>query len=279
MLTDEEFRLFRNLIHEQSGIFLKDTRKDFLENRLVKRIQATGMSSPYWYYKLVTEKQRAELLVLLDLMTVNETSFFRNGPQLELFRNTLLPNVIEENRRGVRKRLRIWSAGCSTGEEPYTIAMIILDALPDIAGWDVRIIASDLSMKVLAAAKEGVYSAEKVHATVDDRSVDRYFVPRGDRLAIRDEVKRLVAFDYHNLKNDNGQSGLDVILCRNVMIYFNEDEQTRLVRKFYQSLRPGGYLLIGHAESLQGTGSRFEFVYERKGTAYRKPMEVEQCVS
>ena len=129
MLTEEEFRLFRNLIYEESGIYLKETKKDFLENRVVKRMNETKTQSPYWYYKLVIASRKAELITLLDLLTVNETSFFRNRPQIELFRSIILPEIEDGKRPDARKRLRIWSAGCSTGEEPYTIAMIVREAL------------------------------------------------------------------------------------------------------------------------------------------------------
>jgi len=272
-VTDEEFRLFRDLIYKESGIFLKETRKDFLENRLVKRLRATGMTSAYWYYKLITEK-KAEFLILLDNLTINETSFFRNGPQMDLFKNACLPEVMRRKGGDHRKSLRIWSAGCSTGEEPYSIAMMLHEAVLDPKQWDIRIFASDLSYTVLAAANKGEYAAEKVQATVDDHYLNRYFEKSGERLRVRDELKKMVVFDFHNLKNDNGLDRLDFIFCRNVMIYFDLEEQRRLVDKFYKSLNPGGYLFLGHAESLQGWGTSFEFVYNNKGTAYMKPREV-----
>lgn len=270
MLTEEEFRLFRNLIYEESGIYLKETKKDFLENRLVKRMSETRTPSPYWYYKLVTDGRGAELITLLDLLTVNETSFFRNRPQIDLFRNLILPDVMGKKRADSRKKLRIWSAGCSTGEEPYTIAMVVLELLPNPGAWDIKIFASDLSLTALEAASKGVYALDKVQATVDDHYL-RYFNRNGKSAAIKDEVKRLVVFDFHNLKNDNGLGGLDVVFCRNVMIYFDGEEQKRLAGKFFRCLDPGGYLVIGHAESLQGRDTGFEFVYENRGTAYREP--------
>ncbi len=129
MLTDEDFRLFRNLVYEEAGIYLKETRKDFLENRLLKRMGVMGISRPYSYYKLVTEARKTELLILLDLLTVNETSFFRNLPQMEFFGNAILPDLLRTRSRSTQRRLRIWSAGCSTGEEPYSIAMIVHDTI------------------------------------------------------------------------------------------------------------------------------------------------------
>ncbi|MFI5295993.1 MAG: CheR family methyltransferase [Thermodesulfovibrionales bacterium] len=285
MLTDEEFRLFRNLVYEEAGIYLKEARKEFLENRLLKRMGATGISSPYWYYKFVTETKKAELLILLDLLTVNETSFFRNGPQMELFGNIILPDVLGMRSGGMQKKLRIWSAGCSTGEEPYSIAMIVHDTLrryppPQCSfssegqtgfEWDIRIFASDLSLTVLETANKGEYTGEKVHATVPDHYLTRYFETNGNGYRVRDEIRKMVVFDFHNLKNENGLSNLDIIFCRNVMIYFDEEEQRKLIDKFYRSLNPGGYLLLGHAESLHGLGTGFEFVYDNKGTAYKKP--------
>lgn len=273
MLSDEEFRLFRNLIYEESGIYLKENRKDFLENRLVKRMTETKMASPYWYYKLITEKVRSELLILLDILTVNETSFFRNRPQIDLFKNLVLPEIIKKKGQGIQKRLRIWSAGCSTGEEPYTIAMMVCDAADVSRGWDIKIFASDLSLTALQTATRGEYPEDKVHATVDDHYISRYLNKSGGHYRIKDDVKKLVVFDYHNMKNENGLSGLDVIFCRNVMIYFDIEEQKRLVRKFYNSLNPDGYLLIGHAESLQGMNTGFQFIYDNKGTAYRKTVK------
>lgn len=293
MLTDEEFRLFTSLVYEEAGIYLRETKKGFLENRLMKRMGATGMSSPYWYYKFATETKRAELLTFLDLLTVNETSFFRNRPQIELFANIVLPDVLKNMSCDTRKGLRIWSAGCATGEEPYTIAMVVNEVtgsrsfssrLPakesvyeDRTGTednrpDTRIFASDLSLSVLEIAIRGEYDINKVRATVPDEYLARYFEPAAERYRLKDEIRKMVVFDFHNLKNENGISDLDVIFCRNVMIYFDEDGQRRLVEKFYRSLNPGGYLLLGHAESLHGLDTEFEFVYDNKGTAYRKPV-------
>lgn len=270
MLTYEEFRMFSELIYEESGIYLKENRKDFLENRLVKRMLATGTSSPYWYYKLVTEQRGTELLMLLDILTVNETSLFRNKPQIDLFRNIILPDIAARKEGDPVKRLKIWSAGCSTGEEPYTIAMEVCEMVPSCTAWDIRIYASDLSMTALEAAVRGEYSEEKVNATADDYYINKYFDHRGRAYAVKERLKKMIVFDFHNLKNDNGLSGLDVIFCRNVMIYFDEQEQKKLVRRFWDSLNPGGYLLLGHAESLYGWDTGFQFVYDNKGTAYRK---------
>ena len=270
MLTEEEFRLFRNLIYEESGIYLKETKKDFLENRVVKRMSETKTTSPYWYYKLVTDARNTELMTLLDLMTVNETSFFRNRPQLELFRSVVLPDSAGVRVRAAADLLRIWSAGCSTGEEPYTIAMIVREALLGAWARDVRIFASDLSLSVLAGGPPGGIRADKVQATVDDHYLARYFTRNGS-MQVKDGIRKMVAFDFHNLKNDNGLGDLDVIFCRNVMIYFDMKSRSGWSANSTGALKPGGYLFIGHAESIQGWNMGLQFVYHNGGTAYKKP--------
>jgi chemotaxis protein methyltransferase CheR len=270
MLTDEEFRLFKGLIYDESGMFLAEGKKDFLENRLVKRMRATNMTTPYWYYRFLLANRQAELLVLLDCLTINETSFFRNEPQFELFKGIILPEVFGRREREGQRKLRIWSAGCSTGEEPYSIAMAVLDTVryPDL--WDIKIYASDLSLKTLEIAHRGVYATDKVNETVPGETRARYFERAGDDVRVNDRVRKLVVFDYHNLKHENGMRDLDVIFCRNVMIYFDEEEQKRVVNKFYEGLAPHGYLLLGHAESLHGWNMNFQFLHDNKGTAYKK---------
>jgi chemotaxis protein methyltransferase CheR len=279
MLTDEEFRLFRSLIHQESGMFLKDGKKDFLENKLAKRMKATNITTPYWYYRFVTENRQQELIVLLDSLTVNETAFFRNLPQFDLFRNVVLPDLVSRKRASGDRTLRIWSAGSSTGEEPYSIAIAVLQTLFDASDWDIRIFASDISLKCLETAHRGEYAAARVRGAVPDALVDRYFREEAGAYRVQNQVRRLVIFDYHNLKHEGGPTLLDAVFCRNVMIYFDEEEQKRLVNKFHRSLVPGGYLLLGHSESLYGWNMDFQFVYEDKGTAYRKSQEVLQCGS
>jgi len=268
MLTADEFRLFQSLIHEESGMYLKENRAEFLESRISRRMEATQSPSLYRYYRYVTGHRKTELLILLDLLTVNETSFFRNRPQIELFRNRVLPEMARG--AGAGRGLRLWSAGCSTGEEPYTMAMVARETLSPPGCDALRIYASDLSMSALETASRGYYDAGRVDGVVEEKYM-RSFERRGDRCVVRDEVRKMVVFDFHNLRHDNGLRDLDVIFCRNVMIYFDEAGQRDLAARLYMSLRPGGYLLVGHAETLQGMGLPLQFVYENKGSAYRKP--------
>ncbi|HVI80289.1 MAG TPA: CheR family methyltransferase, partial [Candidatus Acidoferrum sp.] len=247
----------------------------------------------YSYYRLlISAEGKQELSRLLEDLTVHETSFFRNKDQLELFHKLILDELIRRKEADGNRRLRIWSAGCSTGQEAYTIAMLIADALayhqlrmPHSAEttwpkplvpppWSVEIPASDINYSVLRAGQEGIYSEHQM-SSVDYNYRLRYFDKVGERYAVKKAVKELVHFDFHNLKTEFLPQSNDVIFCRNVMMYFDEAEQRRLIEKFYRCLAPGGYLLVGHAESLLGLTTKFAMVYRDSGTAYRR-IEVSQ---
>ncbi|UCG79320.1 MAG: protein-glutamate O-methyltransferase CheR [Nitrospirota bacterium] len=267
-MTDAEFKLFRDLIYAECGMYLRPGNKDFLNSRVVKRMAEINVNTPYWYYRLITDGNKSELIKLLDLLTINETSFFRNKPQFDLFRKKILPDVIKKREEAGERVLRIWSAGCSTGEEPYTIAMVANEAVPK--GWKVRIFASDLSLSALETANRGIYDVKKTMQEVDGYYVERYFESVGNSLRILESLKRMIVFDFHNLKLEHGLSDIDIVFCRNVMIYFDEEEHKRLIRKFHKCINDNGYLLIGHAESIQWWDSGFEFLHDKKGTAYKK---------
>ncbi len=271
MLTDDEFALFRTLIYDEAGIALRPERRAFLASRVRNRLHARGLRSPYQYYRLLSDgaQGKAELLHFLDLLTINETSFFRNAPQFELLRGRVLPEVLERKAREGATTLRIWSAGCATGEEPYSLAMAVLELNPGARGVAPRIYASDISLTALEFAQRGVYPEGKVQG-LPARLRARHFQARDGGHAVGEELRRLIVFDYHNLKHENGLSDLDIIFCRNVMIYFDEAEQRRLVDKFHRSLRPEGYLFLGHAESLQGLSGAFRFLYAKNGIAYQR---------
>ncbi len=269
ILTDDEFRLFSQLIYNESGIAIKDAKRDFLQARLQKRLQASQFHSYYRYYKFVTDKTQGgrELLDLVDSLTINETSFFRNRPQFDLFAELVLPEL--KKKRASNLKLRFWSAGCSRGQEAYSIAMSVLEHLELPNAWDIKILASDISLRVLESAQKGQYSEYEAE-TVHPEYLKVYFDKVDGSFLIKPHVKKLVIFDYHNLKHDNGLVGLDAIFCRNVMIYFDGDEQKRLIEKFHKSLAVGGYLFLGHSESLQGLSDKFKFIYHSKGAVYQK---------
>ncbi|MFY9903535.1 MAG: protein-glutamate O-methyltransferase CheR, partial [Terriglobales bacterium] len=240
------------------------------------------------YYRLLISKDgKQELSMLVENLTVNETSFFRNKAQLDLFQKDALDDLLRRKTERRDFSVRIWSAGCSTGQEPYTLAMLIADALsyyylrnavpfespvpkPLIpAPWRVEILASDINYSVLRAAQEASYTEHQMGG-VDYGYRLRYFDKVGDRYAIKKAVKELVHFDFHNLKTEYLPQRNDMIFCRNVMMYFDEAEQKRLVEKFYRCLNPQGYMFVGHAESLLGLTDKFQMVHRNSGTAYQR---------
>ncbi len=273
-MTNEEFLLFRNLIYKECGMYFKESKKDFIEKRLIRRLKAKNIKSIYQYYKHISGNGngKEELLRLLDDLTINETSFFRNKPQFDLFREKVLPEIIDRKLKDGSRSIKIWSAGCSTGEEVYTIAMEGLEAIEKhgcARSLELEIIGSDISLSVLKAAKEGVYHKKKL-ADIDGYYLKKYFCADGDFHIVSMDVKQHTIFDFHNLKFENGLKDLDIIFCRNVMIYFDMAEQQRVIDKFHSYLRTEGYLFVGHAETLQGLNDNFKFIYHNKGTAYKK---------
>ncbi|MFB3916930.1 MAG: protein-glutamate O-methyltransferase CheR [Terriglobales bacterium] len=287
-LTEPELKLLQTLIYQECGMYFDERRVHFLQDRLQRRLKVCQLDSFYNYYRLLTSHNgKAELAALLENLTVNETSFFRNKPQLELFQKNTLEDLLHRKQERRDWSLRVWSAGCSTGQEPYTLAMIISDVMayyylrnplpfempspkPLIPPpWKVEILASDISYSVLRAAQEGVYSEAHMEP-VDYVYRLRYFDKVGDHYAIKKAVKELVHFDFHNLKTEFLPQRNDIIFCRNVMIYFDEAEQKRLVEKFYRCLNADGYLFVGHAESLFGLTDRFRMIHKNNGTAYQR---------
>jgi chemotaxis protein methyltransferase CheR len=265
-----------------------DRRTSFLQDRLQRRLKECQLDSFYSYYRLlISQPGKQELSRLLENLTVNETSFFRNKAQLDLFQRDVMEDLLRRKQERREYSLRIWSAGCSTGQEPYTLAMQVADALsyyflrnplrfeapvpkPLVpAPWRVEILASDLNYSVLRAAQEGFYSEQQMLG-VDYGYRLRYFDKVGDRYAVKKNVKELVHFDFHNLKTEYLPQRNDIIFCRNVMMYFDEAEQKRLVEKFYRCLNPQGYLFVGHAESLLGLTDKFQMVHRNNGTAYQR---------
>jgi chemotaxis protein methyltransferase CheR len=287
-LTEPELKLLQSLIYQECGMYFDERRAHFLHDRLQRRLRACGMDTFYNYYRLLTSRDgKAEFTALLENLTVNETSFFRNRPQLELFQKVILERALQHKQARRDWTLRLWSAGCSTGQEPYTLAMIICDALayyylrnplpfempatkPLIPPpWRVEILASDISYSVLHTAQEAVYSEHQMEG-VDYSYRLRYFDKCGDRYSVKSAVKELVQFDFHNLKTEFLPQRNDIIFCRNVMIYFDEAEQKRLIEKFRRCLNPEGYLFVGHAESLFGLTDQFQMIHENNGTAYKR---------
>jgi chemotaxis protein methyltransferase CheR len=273
-LTTEEFVLFRDFIHEKAGIFFADNKMYLVKNRLARRINDLGIKSyKDYFYRVKYDVSMTEFNQLMNLITTNETSFFRNPPQLKSFSDESLPLITKEKIQSKGNRtLKIWSAGCSTGEEPYTLSIIVLEHLKSLAGWNVEIVASDISEQVLQSARQGIYGDMTLRSTSRDL-VQRYFMQQGDKYQVKPEVKNLVRFGYLNLNDSRKMSmfsGMDFIFCRNVMIYFSDEVKRQIVRGFYDALVPGGYLYIGHSESLHGISKAFKLVYFKNGLVYHK---------
>ena len=265
-----------------------ERRTHFLQDRLLRRLKECRVDSFYGYYRLlISQEGKGELAKLLENLTVNETSFFRHKAQLDLFQKFVLEELLKQKQARREYSVRVWSAGCSTGQEAYTLAMLIADGLayyylrnslpvelplpkPLVAPpWRVEVLASDISYSVLRAGQGGSYSESQM-ASVDYTFRLRYFDKMGDRYAVKKTLKDLVHFDFHNLKTEYLPQRNDVIFCRNVMMYFDEAEQKRLVEKFYRCLNPGGYLFVGHAESLLGLTDKFQMIHRNSGTAYQR---------
>src|SRR5215813_6410818 len=287
-ITEAEYKLLQTLVYQECGMYFDERRAHFLQDRLQRRLKICGLDTFYSYYRLLTSFQgKRELAALVENLTVNETSFFRNKPQLELFQKTILEDLLHRKQERRDWTLRLWSAGCSTGQEPYTLAMMVCDALayyylrnplpfempspkPLIPPpWKLEIVASDISYASLRTAQEGIYNELQMEP-VDYTTRLRYFEKAGDKYSVRPQLKEVVQFDFHNLKTEFLPRRNDIILCRNVMIYFDEAEQKRLIEKFWHCLNPGGYLFVGHAESLFGLSTKFRMVHENNGTAYQR---------
>jgi chemotaxis protein methyltransferase CheR len=284
-LTDSQFAAIAALLHATAGLSFDETRRESLGFSIAERMRATSSPDVPAYLDVLAGPAAAiERQSLLDEVTIPETHFFRNPPQIRALRKHVLPELLRQA-AGTR-RLRIWSAGCSTGEEPYTVAMLLRELLPAYAGWDIKIIATDISTRALAAANAGRYSGRSLVMT-DPLDLARWFVLDAGtgQYVVRDEVRELVEFRHHNLVTDAAPfepGELDLVLCRNVTIYFDRDTTRSLMSRLHTRLRDGGYLFLGHAETLWHISEEFSlaslgdaFVYRRLDT---RPEKVRRSV-
>ncbi len=265
-LTEVQFSKFRDYIYNASGIHFSPSNRTILESRLKERLRKSEISDIEEYYKLITSNE-GEMKTLLDTVTTNLTRFFRNTAHFNAFEHYVIPELVKFKKSKGENTVKIWSAGCSTGEEPYSLAMVLIDILPP--GFKFDITASDLSLKCLMTAKEGFYSDQKVNG-VSEKYLQRYFEKKPNGYLVKEEIRNSVKFDYHNLKAESGQRNLDIIFCRNVIIYFDEAAQNNVINKFYQAMSNHAYLFIGHSESLFGMDTKFEFLKTDFATMYRK---------
>ncbi len=271
-MSDEEFALLHELIYQHCGLRFDPQNKPLLESRLQPRLRQCQCASfrDYYLYLRYDRRREEELAECIDLVAVHETYFFREMNQLQDFMRELLPEFLQ--RPNQPKTLRIWSAGCSTGEEPYSLAMLLLDE-PALHGWDISLIATDISPRVLQQARRGIYR-ESSFRVMDPNYHSRYFEPAQGGMKLLDPPRQLVTFLCLNLFDQQRQGliwGMDFIFCRNVMIYFDATAKQRVAELFYDKLNPGGGLLLGHAESLLSISTDFQLRHLSHDLVYQKP--------
>jgi chemotaxis protein methyltransferase CheR len=275
ILSDAEFRMFCELFRDHCGLSFGLDSRFLLERRLTRRLEELGLGSFAAYHYLLRSDTSGdrELSYIVDEITTNETYFFRERNQLRALMEEILPPLAERRKQQGGVPISIWSAGCSSGEEPYSIVMLAIEA-GLVPGQDLRVYASDISRKMLQKARRGEYRPASFRET-EPAFQKKYFEERGALWRINDDVKRHVVFTHLNLL-DRGRISLlgtmDVILCRNVIIYFGAETKARVIKTFEEKLRPGGHLLLGHSESLINITNAFELRHLRHDLVYRRPV-------
>lgn len=275
-MSDKDFEIFRDYIYNLCGIYFHASKKYFLESRISRRMDETSIGSHADYYQFVRSGPRGgtELKRLLDEITTNETCFFRNPPQLTALENKLLPELVATKGKIGFRKLRIWSAGSSSGEEAYTLAMLLLEKRGSmLKDWIIEIIGTDINETVISQAKEGAYSAYSVRNTPDYYKKKYFKEEMEGKFVLSPEVKKFVTFSQLNLYDDMKMifmKSFDFIFCANVLIYFDLSSKSKVVQHFYNNLQPYGYFFVGQSESLHGVNEHFKTVHFPGGFAYKK---------
>ena len=273
-LRPDEFRLLKELINRFCGMEFSDDARYVFERRLRERIRALGLEDYTQYYQHLRyhPTAKAEMEAAVDALVTNETYFFREDYQLRAFRHELLPELKRRADAEGRQSLTIWSAGCSTGEEVYTLAMLVHDSKL-FTGWDIRIFGNDISRRVLGTARRATYGASSFRAMPSE--YERYFTETSTGKQVVPHIRGMCHFGHLNLL-DRDRSALigqaDVVFCRNVLIYFDDRARREVLETFYERLTPGGYLLLGHSESLLHSSTAFELVHLKTDMVYRRPL-------
>ncbi|MEL7477383.1 MAG: protein-glutamate O-methyltransferase [Pseudomonadota bacterium] len=247
-LSDQDFQTISQKVYKACGIVLGPHKREMVYSRLARRIRANQLDSFSAYLSFLEENEEQEFSQFINAITTNLTSFFRENHHFEYLSNTLIPKILDENK--TTKRVRIWSAGCSTGEEPYSIAMTIANRFP--TDWDVKILATDLDSNVLAKAQNGIYDAGNVTG-LGDEVLKKWFLKSADGHAykVKPKLQSLIFFKRLNLLEKWPMKGpFDVIFCRNVLIYFDKETKDKLFRGYHQMLAADGHLFIGHSETM-----------------------------
>jgi chemotaxis protein methyltransferase CheR len=276
-LKDPAYLKIRDVIYQVSGIYQPEEKLYLLASRCARRMSALNINRPAEYLEHLTTRgnREEELRLFLNEITIGETYMFRSPPQLEAMKNIILPQITRAKVSTGSRRLHVWSAGCSTGEEPYTLAMFLQEQTASLlSGWTFDILATDLNENSLNAAKAGVYGEYSLRST-SEALRKKYFKPHDEkRLEANEQLKSVIRFDRVNLNDDrrmNFMKGMDLIFCCNVLIYFDLASKRKVMQHFYSNLLPGGYLFLGHAESLYQVDDRFHLVHFPKTIGYWKP--------
>ncbi|MGR3301080.1 MAG: CheR family methyltransferase [Candidatus Scalindua sp.] len=274
ILSNEEFELFRRLIYDSCGINLSSSKKELVKARLTKRLTKIGIDTFMDYYKYVTktDKTGKELIHLIDSISTNKTDFFREQKHFDLLNTSILPSLISSKTKAGIKKLRIWCAASSSGEEPYTLAMTVFNHLKPNNGWDVKILATDISTKILKKAIIGIYRKELLK-DIPTGTISAHFssvlYENTNCYKAKDHLRNIITFRRFNLMTPAFpfRNPFDFIFCRNVMIYFDPETQSKLASKFYDCLPKDGHLFIGHSETLSRSNTSFKYV---QPAVYRK---------
>jgi chemotaxis protein methyltransferase CheR len=271
-LGDAEFDFIRHVINENAGIVLGPNKRQLVQGRLARRLRELGLPSYEAYCEHVRESGPEELVGLINALTTNVTSFFRENHHFQAMAAYMIPEALKRN--DASRRLRIWSAGCSTGEEPYCLAMVLHESLPPGQRWDAKILATDIDSDVIEAARSGIYPLDRLESVSQER-LRRYFRrgvgAQSGNAQVAPELTRLVTFNTLNLLKPWPMRGpFDIIFCRNVMIYFDQTTREALVTRFGSLLAAEGYLCLGHSESIHAGTAPFRLVGK---TIYRKTRE------
>ncbi len=273
VLSERDFRKISDMVYEHCGINLHSGKKELVRARLAKRLRLGKFRTfPEYMRHVLKDKTGREFSILIDSLSTNLTSFFREKQHFDYLRNTFLPPLLEQKRKNRNFRLRSWSAGCSSGEEPYSIAITLLEAVQGQGRWDIKVLATDISTSTLETAQKGVYDKERV-GPVSALQKNKYLTSHSVRgwkvFEVSKTLRDVVIFKYLNLMKDWPIKGpLDFIFCRNVMIYFDKSTQQQLISRYWDLLDSGGVLFTGHSESLTGVEHKFKYV---QPTIYMKP--------
>ncbi|MFY9682364.1 MAG: protein-glutamate O-methyltransferase CheR [Candidatus Sulfotelmatobacter sp.] len=275
--ADPVYRQIRDLVYKVSGIYKADDKLYLLADGCGRRMKQLAARTPreYWDHLTAQPNRDGELRQLLNEITIGETCLFRSQPQLDALRKVILPELVAEKTKQITKRLRIWSAGCSTGEESYTLAMNLLEENERLLkGWTVEILATDLNDRSVETAKAGIYGDYALRSTTDYFRRKYFAIVDEKKLQVRPEVKKLVSFSRLNLQDDSKMlfmKGMDLIFCCNVLIYFDGASKSKVINHFFSNVNFGGYLFLGISESLMKLNDQFHLVHFPGAIGYWKP--------